>query len=252
MKLSSDIALIGGGNFGFNLSAPLDCHIYLIDGGAGELALVDAGMGGKYGETDRIIENLTSDGFDLDRITMLILTHYHADHAGGTWDWGSRLPNLRVIGSPLTSDVMIQGDEQAISLPEARDGGMYPADYALVPWPVEPDLIDSRTFQFGRLAITPLDTPGHSDGHVSLLIENGELTYFIGGDLVFWGGTIVAQNIHDCSIQKYAESVKRIANEVSFDALLPGHLSISMRDGKRHVERAHEAFERLGVPRNAV
>ena len=73
MRLTDDISLVGGGNTGFNLSAPLDCHIYLINGGNGELALVDAGMGGKYGETDRIIENIQRDGYELDRVTLLIL-----------------------------------------------------------------------------------------------------------------------------------------------------------------------------------
>jgi hydroxyacylglutathione hydrolase len=252
MRLTNDISLVGGGNTGFNISAPLDCHIYLINGGNGELALVDAGMGGNYGETDRIIDQIQRDGYDIDRLTTLYLTHYHADHAGGTWDWGNRMANLRVVGSPLTATVMQTADEAAISLPEARDGGMYPQDYVLNAWPCDPDLVDSRSFAFGNLHITPFETPGHCDGHVSLLIEGGELRYFIGGDLVFWGGTIVAQNIHDCSIQKYQASVARIANEVEFDALLPGHFNLSLRDGKRHVVKAHEVFSRLGMPRNAV
>ena len=86
---------------------------------------------------------------------------------------------------------------------------------------------------------------------MSLLVEGGESRYFFGGDLVFWGGTIVAQNIHDCSIQKYQASIARIYRAVKFDALLPGHFTISMRDGTRHVEKAHEIFSRLGMPRNA-
>jgi len=252
LKLSDDITLIGGGNTGFNLSAPLDCHIYLIDGGHGELALVDAGMGGKYGQTERIIANIRRDGYAPARITSLFLTHYHADHAGGCWDWLERLPNVEVIGSPLTAEVMQTANEAAISLPEARAGGMYPPDYTLVAVPCVGDFIDGRSFQFGKLTITSFDTPGHSAGHVSLLIENGEVVYFIGGDLVFWGGTIVAQNIHDCSLQDYAASVARVEREIEFDALLPGHLAISMRDGKRHITKAHEVFARLGVPRNAV
>jgi hydroxyacylglutathione hydrolase len=252
MRLTDEISLVGGGNTGFNISAPLDCHIYLINGDRGELALVDAGMGGKHGETGRIIEQIERDGYDLERVTTLILTHYHADHAGGTWDWGNRLPNLRVIGSPLTARVMQTADEAATSLPQARAAGMYPADYVLNAWPCEPDLLDSRPFTLGRLTITPFDTPGHSDGHVSLLVEGGALRYLLSGDLVFWGGTIVAQNIHDCSIQKYQESVARIYKEVEFDSLLPGHFTISLREGKRHVEKAHEVFSRLGMPRNAV
>ena len=56
MRLTHDICLVGGGNFGFGLSAPLDCHIYVIDGRQ-EVAIVDAGMGGKYGATEQIFTN---------------------------------------------------------------------------------------------------------------------------------------------------------------------------------------------------
>lgn len=252
MRLSGDVSVVGGGNTGFNISAPLDCHIYLIDGGNGELALVDAGIGGTYGETERIVENIRRDGYDPERITKLFLTHYHADHAGGAWDWVERLPSIEVVGSQLTADVLTAGDEAAIALPDARNAGMYPADYSLIPCTVRSGLTDGRSFRFGKLDITPFDTPGHCDGHSSMLIEGGEATYFVGGDLIFWGGTIINQNIHDCSIQNYRQSIVRMAETVRFDALLPGHLTISMRDGKRHLEQAVKVFKRLGVPRNAV
>ena len=64
MRLTRDICLVGGGDSGFGLSAPLDCHIYVIDGGS-EAAIVDAGMGGKYGATDQILMNIQESGVDL-------------------------------------------------------------------------------------------------------------------------------------------------------------------------------------------
>ena len=103
----------------------------------------------------------------------------------------------------------------------------------------------------GRLKVTVYETPGHSAGHVSFLVEGGDRRYLISGDLVFQGGTIIAQNIPDCSIQDYAASCKKMAT-VDFDALLPGHLSISMRDGKRHVDAAATAFNQLLIPKNAI
>ena len=252
MRLTKDVALVGGGNSGFNLSAPGDCHVYLLDGGNGELALFDAGLGGSHGDTAAILENLGQDGFDPERITSLFLTHYHADHAGGCRDWVDRFPDIEVIGSPLTAQVLRDGDELAISLPEAKTAGLYPDDYVFRATSCSGSLVDGGSFPFGNLTITPFDTPGHSAGHVSFLVEGGVLRYLIAGDLVFWGGTIVAQNIHDCNLQDYAASVDRISREVAFDSLLPGHLAISLRDGKRHVEKANSVFKRLGVPRNAV
>ena len=63
MKLTADVYLVGGGDYGFNLTHRLDCHTYLVDGG-GELALIDAGFGPG---TDQILEMIRDDGFDLRR-----------------------------------------------------------------------------------------------------------------------------------------------------------------------------------------
>jgi glyoxylase-like metal-dependent hydrolase (beta-lactamase superfamily II) len=249
MRLTRDICLVGGGDSGFGLSAPLDCHIYVIDGGS-EFALVDAGMGGKYGATDQIIANMQADGIDLENVRSLILTHYHADHAGGAADFHRQL-GAEVIGSPLTIATLAIGDEEQISLPFAKQSGFYPADYLFEPCPGRGILTDGATFTVGDLQVTAYDTPGHSDGHVSLLVEGGDRRYLIGGDLVFYGGTIIAQNIHDCSIQNYSASTLKMA-EIDFEAFLPGHLAISLSNGKRHIDQAATQFRKLMIPRNAV
>ncbi len=248
MKLTKDIALVGGGNLGFNLSAPLDCHVYLIDGGD-ELELVDTGIGGPYGATDQILKNIEEDGYDLGRISTLVLTHYHADHAGAAAELRDRL-GLSVCGSKRTADALEAGDEDVISLPFAKAAGFYPADYVFNACPTEASLVEGQTIQFGRLTLTPFDTPGHCRGHVSLLIEGGDKTTLIGGDLVFHGGTIIAQNIPDCSIQEYSESCHKMA-KVDFEAFLPGHFSISLSNGKRHIDMASAQFNKLMIPRNA-
>jgi len=249
MRLSSDLSVIGGGDTGFNISAPLDCHIYLIDGGT-DAAIVDAGMGGEYGATDRILRNISCDGVSHDRISKLFLTHYHADHAGGSADFKRRL-GVEILGSPLCAKTLEAGDEEAISLPFAKQCGFYPADYVFEACPATPSLVEGAAIEVGNLQVTAFETPGHSAGHVSLLVEGGEKTALISGDLVFWGGTIIAQNVHDCSIQEYAASTLKMA-KVPFDAYLPGHFQMSMENGRRHLERAAEQFGKLMIPRNAV
>jgi len=249
VKLTRDVALVGGGDLGFNLSAPLDCHIYLLDGGD-ELALIDAGVGGSIGDTETILANVREDGYDPQHISRLLLTHYHADHAGAAAELRDRL-GMTIHGSPLTADVLERGDETAISLPFAKAAGFYPPDYVFRSCPARGDLHEGQPFAVGRLTVTPFATPGHCRGHVSLLVTGGDRRYLLGGDLVFHGGTIIAQNIPDCSIQEYGDSVRKVAR-VEFDALLPGHLQLSLRHGKRHVDRATAAFAQLGIPRNAV
>ena len=249
MRLSRDVLLVGGGNLGFNLSHYLDCHVYVIDGGD-ELALVDTGIGGPHGQSSVILQNARDDGVNLGKISTLLLTHYHVDHAGGAADFHREL-GLNVLGSPLTAKTLEAGNEETVSLPFAKSAGFYPADYVYEACSCAPLLIEAKPFKVGRLTVTPFDTPGHCRGHVSLLVEGGDRRYLIGGDLVFSGGTIIAQNIPDCSIHEYSDSVKKMA-KVDFDAFLPGHFSISMKDGKRHIDAAAVQFGRLGIPKNAI
>ena len=247
MRLTADVSLVGSGRTGFALTSPADCHVYLIDAGD-ELLLIDSGIGGAVGSSERILRNIAEDGHDPARISRILLTHYHADHIGGAAELHQRL-GCPLHASPLTAQTLQSGNEEQISLPGAKAAGYFPADYSLQPAPCAGDLIEGQPFTVGRLTITPIETPGHADGHVSLLIEGGERTYLLQGDVVFFGGTILLQNTHDCSIQKYAASVAKLA-ALEFDAFLPGHLGISLEDGKRHITAAHAVFSALGVPRN--
>lgn len=249
MRLTPDVALVGSGLFGFDLTSPGDAHIYLLDGGD-ELALVDAGCGGMIGDSDLILRTIAADGFDLDRIGRLLLTHYHFDHMGGAAEMHAKL-GCPVHGSPLTARVLAAGDEHAISLPGAKAAGYVPAEYCLQSCPATGDLVEGATFNIGRLRVTVYETPGHAAGHVSFLVEGGERTLLVQGDVVFHGGTIFLQNVPDCSIQDYAGSVRKLA-ALQFDAHLPGHLPISLRDGKRHIDAAAAQFAKLMVPRNLI
>lgn len=249
MRLTPDVALVGSGSFGFDLSSPMDAHVYLLDGGD-ELALIDAGSGGVIGNTDLILSNIAADGFDTGRIGRLLLTHYHFDHMGGAAEWRDRL-GLEVHGSPLTARVLSEADEAANSLPAAKAAGYVPDNYHITPCPAAGDLVEGATFNVGHLNVTVFETPGHSAGHVSFLVTGGERTLLLQGDVIFSGGTIFLQNIPDCSIQQYSESARKLA-ALEFDAFLPGHLSISLRDGTRHVRAAAAQFAKLMVPRNLI
>ncbi|MFN8445295.1 MAG: MBL fold metallo-hydrolase [Caldilineaceae bacterium] len=248
MKLTDNVHIVGGGRMGFGISGALDCHVYLIDGGS-ELALVDPGLGlGR--DFDLILENIRNDGVDPQRIRKLILTHYHADHVGAAHEAQRRL-DLEVIASPLTGRVLVERDEVAIALDVAKAAGFYPQDFYLQACPVHQQVVEGDTVQVGELTLQVWETPGHCDGHLSFRFQGSDRIYLLGGDLVFHFGRVVLQNIHDCRIDAYNRSVQKIAG-LDFDALLPGHVQISLRHGKDHVEMAAKAFRQLGVPPNLI
>lgn len=248
MKLTSNVYVVGGGRFGFGISGRLDCHVYLVDGGS-ELALIDPGLG-LPGDFDKVLANIRADGLDPRRIRKLILTHYHCDHVGAAREAQARL-DAEVYASRVAAPVIAAGDEVAVALDVAKAAGFYPPDYALPPCGVDVALGEGDVVRVGDLALTAWETPGHCDGHLSFHMRGLDRTYLIGADLVFWGGRVLLQNIHDCRIDAYAASVQKIA-ALEFDALLPGHLQISLTGGKEHVEAAATAFRQLGVPPNLM
>jgi glyoxylase-like metal-dependent hydrolase (beta-lactamase superfamily II) len=246
MKLTNDLYVVGGGRFGFGLSGYLDCHVYVLDGGS-ELALIDPGLGlGR--DFDTILQNIRDDGLDPSRIRKMILTHYHCDHIGAAAEAEQRL-NPEVYTSWLSASVIRNADEKAVALDVAKAAGFYPQDYRLPPCPVHHELREGDVVRVGELTLSTFETPGHCDGHLSFLMQGRDRNYLLGADLVFWGGKILLQNIHDCRIDAYAQSVFKVA-PLDFDALIPGHLQICLRYGKEHVTKAAEAFRQLGVPPN--
>ena len=248
MKLTSSIHVVGGGRFGFGISGELDCHVYVLNSGS-ELALIDPGLGMGH-DFDTILQNVRDDGLDPKRIRKLILTHYHCDHIGAAAEAQKRL-DVEVFASQFAAPVIRAGDEQAVALDVAKEAGFYPQDYHLPPCPVDRELVEGDVFHVGNCELTTYETPGHCDGHLSFMITGADRRYLLGADLVFWGGRVLFQNIHDCRIDAYASSVFK-AEKLQFDALLPGHLQISLSNGKAHVDKAAASFRQLGIPPNLM
>lgn len=244
MQLHDNVHLIGGGNLGFGLSHPCDGHMYAV-ASDGEIALIDVGTGLDMGAA---VRELRAGGLDPGAIRRLVVTHYHGDHAGGLARWRSRLGDgVDALAGADGADAIEAGDEDATGLAAGRRAGMYPADYHAGPSPVSVRLADGDAIRVGRLQITAIATPGHCRGHMSFLMATPDRAFLFSGDAVFWGGTVALQNVPDCSVSDSAASLERLA-ALEFDALLPGHLTISLTNGKRHVNVAAEHFRALRIP----
>ena len=248
MKLTSDLHVVGGGYFGFGISGALDCHVFVLNSGS-ELALIDPGMG-MTGDFDTILDNIRGDGLDPGKIRKLILTHYHCDHIGAAAEAQARL-DVEVYASAFAAPVIRAADAKAVALDVAKAAKFYPEDYVLPPCPVDVELVEGDTVSVGNLQLETFETPGHCDGHLSFIMRGGDRTYLLGADLVFWGGKVVWQNIHDCRIDAYADSMFKMEKH-DFDALVPGHLQITLNGGKAHLDAAADAFRQLGIPPNLL
>jgi hydroxyacylglutathione hydrolase len=249
VRITDEVYLVGGGvTNAFGLSDDPDCHIYLVDGGD-EVALIDCGMA-SGDSLERILGNVRTEGLDPEKISKVIVTHYHMDHAGGAARFRERL-GVEVVAPADAAPALRTGDERAVALDVAKAAGFYAADYHFQPVEVTREVREGDRIRVGKLELEVIETPGHCDGHVSLLLRGRERRYLFAGDAVFSGGRVVLQNIHDCSIQKSAASIAKLAR-LEFDALLPGHAAICLEGGMRHVAAANAACQSLFVPKNLV
>ena len=246
MKLTDDVYLVGGGDYGFNLTHRLDCHVYVVDGGD-ELALIDAGFGPG---TEEILAMMRADGLDPQRVSKIIVTHYHADHVGGAAAMKRATGAALLAGAEAAATIRI-ADADQIGLNWAKSFGFYPADYEWEPADVEQEFSDGDRVRVGELELEAVATPGHCNGHYCIRLAGRDRTYLFSSDCVFWGGAIILQHVPDANVQEYAASCNKIA-ALEYEALLPGHHLISLRNGRRHAQTAADQFNRIGLPRDLL
>ena len=248
MQLTDIVHLVGSGQSGFSLTDPLDCHVYLLDGGS-ELALIDTGVGR---DVPAIAAQIEAAGSDPTGITKILVTHLHLDHAGGAAEL-QQLCGAEIIASQDVAGWLETGDEEAASLVAARQTGMYPLENRLRPVASATAAADGDVINVGSLTVTVVKADGHSRGHLAFLIddcanrEDGTHRALFSGDALFFGGRIVLQNIWDCSLEESIATVKRFA-ELEFTQFFPGHGSFSLQDGKRHIDAAMSHITQLQPP----
>ncbi|GAA4238590.1 hypothetical protein GCM10022254_55180 [Actinomadura meridiana] len=247
MRLTQHIDLVGSGAAGFDLTDPLDCHVYLVRGPHGA-ALIDAGAGRSAALFARRLT--TAAGPTGER--HLLITHGHADHSGGAAELARLVPGLAVRAGSPADEWIASGAEEKLSVDRGKASGVYPPEYAFEACPEVRPIADGEQVDLGGgVVLTAIATPGHADGHTCYLLEASEGRVLFSGDCVFAGGRISLQNLHDARVPEYAASLTRLA-ALDVDVLLPGHHEISLARGGRHLASARNAFTRGLLPESAT
>lgn len=242
MRIDEHVTLVGSGTNGFDLSHSYDSHIYLVQGSR-RCVLIDAGAGVNI---EPVLRRVFQAGIDSDQVDKVILTHAHADHAGGARRLRDEL-HADVVCSSEVADIVRTGDEERAGLPVGKASGTYGPEYRMHPCPVDGELEDNEVINLGDCVLRVIRTPGHSVGHIAVLLERKRRADLFTGDALLFGGRIVLQNSWDCNLAEQIATLHKLA-ELEFNGFYPAHFSFSARDGRRHLMQALDRIERGGIP----
>ena len=229
VRVLPGVRIVASGWLGLSLTAPTDCTAYLLDGG-GDAVLIDSGCG----LADEQVLALVGDT----AVSRILLTHAHADHAGGAAGLGSSLA-AEVLADPATARIVAGADEDAAGLTDARAAGVYPDDVRLVPVPVRP--LSEEAFPVGALDVTAIPTPGHAASHTCFVTTVAGRRVAFTGDLVFSRGRVAVLDTPDTDVNALHASLRRLA-DAEPDVLLPGHGEPVLADAGAHLRAALDAF----------
>ena len=234
MKLTDRIFLCGSGAFGLT---PLgDCHCYVLNGGS-ELALIDCGL---QKNPQAILDCMTADGLEVQRLRWVLLTHTHPDHANGC-AWLKENKDVCIAASKFEAAALEHGLPEILNLTSEPDGY---EQYANIPR-VRSDRIlqDGDRIRVGDLEVTALETPGHTAGSMCYQIDTSTGRQLFSGDEVFYHGFVSVLTPPLSCYDQYPAGLGRLKN-LHIDGLFPAHLMWTLQNGQSHIDKAISAFEK--------
>ena len=178
-----------------NNMVKLDINLLLIKAD-GENILIDAGIGDGLSErqqkmfgverSSHLEKGLAQQNLSPEDIDLVLLTHLHADHAGGVIKLDKdgrkspRFPNARHV-------VQIKEWEEAMHPDERTSATYFTSSLKILEEKKLLELIDGE--DEAATGIKLINTGGHTPGHQAVLIEDGE-------NKILWAGDIIPSTHH--------------------------------------------------------
>ena len=165
-------------------------NTYLLAGPGDSATLVDAGIG-QPDHLDDLTRTLAEQHW---RLTRVLVTHAHADHASGAPAIAAAHPSARFYKYPQAGD-----DRYPVSWQPATDG---------------------ISFEIAEGSLQTLHTPGHAPDHLAFWHEASGTVF--SGDLVALGSSVMIHASGGGDLRHYLASLERLRS-LEAAVILPAH-----------------------------
>jgi N-acyl homoserine lactone hydrolase len=157
----------------------------------------------RYAPEQRVDRQVHAAGHQPEDVTVVVLSHLHFDHAGSA----HLFPAAQVlVGAGELAHARAGADSYCRAEDVARVAGCRPNEVA------------ADTDLFGDGSVVVLRTPGHTPGHLSLLVRLPDRAYLLTGDAVHTRSALISESPfpHDDDPVAAVASIRRVkelANE---------------------------------------
>ena len=194
------------------------CTVTLIRGQ--NTILVDVGPTGR---ANLLRESLAQAGVREEDINMVILTHAHWDHCQNI----DMFPNARILIHPNELDYAAS--------PKRADLATHRYFLATLQERDVEQVVEGAEIEPG---IRVLETPGHTKGHISVLVETSQGRVAISGDALPWANSVITGKpmIIFWDEKEAVESVKKLLD--ASRVFYPGHdrpFRLDEKDGVEYI-----------------
>jgi len=197
--------------------------VFILEKENGQLTLIDAGL---EKDAKAIIRKIQKKWGDLGKIERFVFTHRHQDHTGGLTSFIREMTAVSASESPLERiEIICHEDEAPYFVNNLRAQLISPNRTVK-----HEEIIDEE------LKLKAIHVPGHSWGHICLLLEKEKLM-FIGDLFMFmpFGLRSVFKRFAD-DYEQYLENIDIIL-DYDWDYAIPSHMT-----AKKVVRKKVEKF----------
>ncbi len=171
---------------------------------------------------EEIGERLRALGLPPAEVRWLVLTHLHTDHAGGL----AHFPTAEILLTRTEYDAAagVRGQARGY-LPQRLPAWFAPHLVAFNDGPVGPFPRSHRLTRAGDVLLVP--TPGHTDGHQSVIVREGDIALVLAGDASYTErlmreGAVDGVAPHEAAARATVRRIQEYARDVP-TVYLPSH-----------------------------